>query len=115
MAGVTSLSAFGFVADALLRNQQPGAAAQVLAALVAGWIGLGTCWRLYYCLMRKDLGFDHRRAWWGLACATLFAIGLIATAVGPLMSRIVYFGWPLLAVAFFSAVLWRLRENTHAV
>ncbi|MNW16775.1 hypothetical protein D3C71_2157470 [compost metagenome] len=65
--------------------------------------------------MRKDLGFDHRRAWWGLACATLFAIGLIATAVGPLMSRIVYFGWPLLAVAFFSAVLWRLRENTHAV
>ena len=111
VAGFWSLLGFGFVADALLRGEHAGTAALVLAALVAGWIGLGTAWRLYYCLLRQDLGFDRQRAWWGLACGTLVAIGLIAAAAGPLMSRIVYFGWPLLAVAFFSIVLWRLRPQ----
>ncbi|MCD2512390.1 hypothetical protein [Comamonas endophytica] len=108
-AGFWSLLGFGFVADALLRSQHPGAAAMVLAALVGGWFGLGTAWRLYYCLLRGDLSFDRRRAWWGLGSGALVAISLIALSSGSLMFRLAFFGWPLLAVAFFGGVLWRLR------
>lgn len=115
VAGFWSLPGFAFVADALLRSQQPGTAALVLAALVAGWVGLGTAWRLYYCLLRKELDFDQRRAWWGLASGTLVAIGLMAATGGSLMFRIVFFGWPLLAVAFFGALLWRLQQKAATV
>lgn len=110
-AGFWSLLGLGFVADALLRSQQPGTAALVLAALVAGWVGLGTAWRLYYWLMRKETDFDRGRAAWGLASGTLVAIGLMATSGGSLMFRLAFFGWPLLAVAFFGAVLWRMRRQ----
>lgn len=115
VAGFWSLPGFAFVADALLRSQHPGTAVVVLAALVAGWIGLGTTWRLYYCLLRKELGFDRGRAWWGLACGTLVSIGLMVTSGSSLVGRIAYFGWPLLAVAFFSAVLWRMRGHAAHV
>lgn len=113
-AGFWSMLGFGFVADALLRGQRPGAAAIVLAALVAGWLGLGTAWRLYYCLLRQDLAFDHQRAWWGLASGALVAIGLMAVSGGSLMFRLVFLGWPLLAVLFFAAVLWRIGPRSLA-
>lgn len=110
-AGFWSMLGFGFVADALLRSQNPGVAGMVLSAIVAGWIGLGTAWRLYYCLLRKDFAFDRRRAWWGLASGTLVALSLMAVTSGSLLFRVVFLGWPLLAVAFFGIVLWRLRRQ----
>jgi hypothetical protein len=110
-AGFWSMLGFGFVADALLRSQHPGTAAAVLAAIVAGWIGLGTAWRLYYCLLRQELAFDRRRAGWGLAIGALVTIGLATLSGGSLLFRIGFYGWPLLAVAFFGAVLWRLHAN----
>lgn len=113
-AGFWSMLGFGFVADALLRSQNPGAAGMVLAAIVAGWIGLGTAWRLYYCLLRKDLGFDRRRAWWGLASGTLVAGSLMVVSAGSLLFRVVFLGWPLLAVAFFAGVLWHVRRESPA-
>lgn len=111
-AGFGSMLGIGFVADALLRGQSPGAAGMVLAAILAGWIGLGTAWRLYYCLLRGDLTFDLRRAWWGLASGTLVAISLMVVTGGSLVFRVALLGWPLLAVVFFGAVLWHVRGQT---
>ncbi len=109
-AGFWSMLGFGFVADALLRGEHPVAAALVLLALVAGWVGLGTAWRLYYGLLRGDAAVDLRRGWWGLASGALVCIALVAVTSGSLLFRICFFGWPLLAVAFLGAQLWRLRR-----
>lgn len=115
VAGFWSVLGFGFVADALLRSQHPVAAALVLAALVAGWIGLGTAWWLYYGLLREDAAIDLRRAWCGLASGALVCIALVAVTNGSLLFRLAFFGWPLLAVVFFGRVLWRFSQRTADV
>ena len=106
-AGFWTLLGVAWVVDALQSGQHTGAAIALIAAMAAGWFGLVTAWRLYYRLRRKDLAFDRRIAWCGLASGALVCIALIAMTGGSLLFRLGFFGWPLLAAAFFGAVLWR--------
>lgn len=103
-----SLLGAGFAADALRRGQHLLAATLLVAAMTAGWLGLVTLWRLHYRLLRKDLSFNRRVAWLGLACGVAASVGLMAVSSATPLMRALLFGWPLLAAAFFSTVLWRL-------
>lgn len=104
-AAFGSLLGIAWATDALQRGQHAGTAMALMAAMAAGWFGLVTAWRLYYQLLRREARFDRRIAWSGLASGALVCIGLIATTSGSLLFRIAFFGWPLLAVAFFGACL----------
>lgn len=97
-----------FAMDTFQRHEHVIASTVLLAALTAGWFGLVTLWRLYYCLLHKRTDFNRNVAWAGLAFGCLVSLGLIATTGGTLTFRVVFFDWPLLAAAFFAIVLWRL-------
>lgn len=114
VAGFWSLLGAAWVVDALRRGEHLGTAIALIAAMAGGWFGLVTAWRLYYRLRRGDLAFDRRVAWCGLACGALVSIGLIATTGGALLFRLGFFGWPLLAAAFFAALLWLLSQAAAA-
>ena len=114
VAGFWSLLGAAWVADALRRGEHTGTALALIAAMAGGWFGLVTAWRLHYRLRRKDLAFDLRMAWCGLASGALVCMGLIATTGGSLLFRAAFLGWPLLAVAFFGAALWRLSRAAAA-
>ncbi|QKV54889.1 hypothetical protein [Comamonas antarctica] len=111
-AAFGTLLGVAWAADALQRGQHLGAAMALIAAIAAGWFGLVTAWRLYYQMLRRNVTLDRRIAWCGLASAALVCIGLMATTGGSLMVRIAFFGWPLLAAAFFGACL-RIADQTE--
>lgn len=112
VSGFGSLLGFAFVADSFRRSDHVAAGAVLLVAMAAGWFGLVTSWRLYYGLLRGRTGFDRRVAWAGLTCGSLVSLGLMVATGGSLNFRIVFFGWPLLAAAFFGIALWRLRPGS---
>lgn len=111
VAGFWSLLGAAWVTDALGRGEHIGTALALIAAMAGGWFGLVTAWRLYYRLRRRDLAFDRRIAGCGLASGALVCMGLMATTGGSLLFRAAFLGWPLLAVAFFGVVLWRLSPQ----
>lgn len=113
-AGFWTLLGAAWVADALQRGEHMGTALALSAAMAAGWFGLVTGWRLHYHLQHQYLALDRRIAWSGLASSALVSIGLLVTTGGSLLFRLGFFGWPLLAVAFFAMVLWRLSGTAAA-
>jgi hypothetical protein len=108
VAAFFTLLGSGFASDALRRNEHTPAALATLAAMLAGWFGLTTLWRLHYRLLQGRLDFDRRVARAGLACGSVVSMALVASSGGTLAFRLVFFGWPLLAAAYFAVVLWRL-------
>jgi hypothetical protein len=104
-----------FVLDAFRRHDRVMTATALLAALVTGWFGLVTLWRLHYRLLQGRADFNQHVAWAGLACGCLVSLGLIAVTGGTLIFRIIFFGWPLLAAAYFAFVLWRLPPTSRHV
>lgn len=77
-------------------------------AMILGWFGLVTLWRLYYSLLRGDLSLNRRAAWTGLACGSLVSVAWIMASGGTVVFRLLFFGWPLLASTYFGVVLRRL-------
>lgn len=84
-----------------------------LVALVAGWFGMVTLWRLYYGFLRERSGLNRVTTWVGLVCGSLVSLALVTASGGSLTFRVLFFGWPLWAVAFFVVALARqpVRDN----
>ncbi|QEE23097.1 hypothetical protein CS053_00250 [Rhodanobacter glycinis] len=108
VAAFFSLLGAGFASDALRRHEHALAGLVALAALVAGWFGLVTLWRLHYRLLHARLDFNRPAAWAGLACGSVVVLALVLSSGGTLVFRVSFFGWPLLAAAYYAVVLWRL-------
>ena len=79
----------------------------VLFALLAGWFGIVTLWQLYHDFLGGEPHPNILVAWLGLACGCITSLVLIVTSGGSAMFRIVFFGWPLIAAAYFSFGLVR--------
>jgi len=107
-AAFWTLLGSGFTSDALRRHDHAPAAFALLAAMLAGWFGLVTLWRLHYLLLQGRTDFNRHTAWAGLACGCLVSLALIAVTGGTLVFRITFFGWPLLGAGYFMFALWRL-------
>lgn len=111
VAAFGSVPVAGLSVDAIRSGQLEWLAIAPLVALVAGWFGIVTLWRLYDCLLHGRHGFHRGLAWAGLACGSAVSATLVATGGGSTMFRVLFFGWPLLAVAFFVLALLRLRAR----
>lgn len=108
-AAFWSLPGIGFTSDALRHHDHAPAALAMLAAMLAGWFGLTTLWRLHDLLLQGCTDFNRPVACGGLVCGGLVSLALIVVTGGTLFFRVSVFGWPLLAAGYFMVVLWRLR------
>jgi len=107
-AAFWSLLGVGFSVAFFRTGDHVFASLLLLLAMAAGWFGIVTLWRLYY----SFLSDRHPRSnfvviWAGLACGCVTSLALIATTGGSILFRVVFFGWPLLAVALFLIALVR--------
>ena len=112
VAGFFTFMGLAFVAASLGDGEYTTSAVILLAAMVAGWFGLVTAWRLYDGMHRGHPNLSRPTAWAGLACGCVTSVGLIATTGGSIGFRLVFFGWPLLAAAFFAIALKRPPHAT---
>ncbi|WP_296249708.1 hypothetical protein [uncultured Stenotrophomonas sp.] len=101
-----------FALESIQRQQYLGSAALVLACLSGGWLGIVALWRAYFVLGTDQHSFNSTFIWMGFGCGSLVSLVLIGLVNGSLLFRGVFFGWPLLAVAVFTAML--LRRGTRA-
>jgi len=101
-----------FALESIQRQQHLGSAALVLACLSGGWLGIVALWRAYFVLGTDQHSFNSTFIWMGFCCGSLVSLVLIGLVNGSLLFRGVFFGWPLLAVAVFTAML--LRRGTRA-
>lgn len=101
-----------FAAESIQRHEHLGSAALVLTCLAGGWFGIIALWRAYTVLGTGQLTFNTTFIWIGFGCGSLVSLTLMGMANGSLLFRTLFFGWPLLAVAAFTAML--LRRRIHA-
>lgn len=101
-----------FVVDSIQQQQHPGSAALVLSCLTGGWFGIIALWRAYTVLGTGQLTFNKTFIWIGFGCGSLVSLTLMGMVNGSLLFSTLFFGWPLLAVAAFTAML--LRRRIHA-
>ena len=94
-----------FVVAGFRRSENVAGCAILLVAMLVGWFGLVTAWRLYHALLNGRTDFNRRVAWSGLACGSIVSVFLILASNGTLVFRIGFFGWPLLAAFFYAAWL----------
>lgn len=98
-----------FALESIQRQQHLGSAALVLACLSGGWLGIVALWRAYFVLGTGLLTFNKTFIWIGFGCGSLVSSTLMGMVNGSLLFRALFFGWPLLAVAAFTAMLLRRR------
>ena len=101
-----------FVVDSIKHQEHLGSAALVLAWLSGGWFGIIALWRAYFVLGTGQQISSKTFIWIGFGCGSLVSLMLIGTVNGSLLFRGLFFGWPLLAVAAFTAMLLRRRIHT---
>ena len=88
---------------------------KLLAMTLLGWAGLVTVALLYNHFLRSStLPAWHRRAWQGLLCGVVACIGLVGWFDTSLISRLVVFGWPLVAVVTFAGLLAAAQQREAA-
>lgn len=107
-----SLLGVTFVAKSVQRSEELGTAALVLLCLAGGWFGIIALWRAYIVLTTGQLAFRRTFIWIGFGCGSMVSLALIGMLAGPLLSGMLLFGWPLLAVSALTAML--LRRRVHA-
>lgn len=96
-----------FAAESIQRQEHLGSAALVLTCLTGGWLGIIALWRAYFVLGTGQRTFNTTFIWIGFGCGSLVSLTLIGMVNGSLLFRGLFFGWPLLAVAVFTAMLLR--------
>lgn len=96
-----------FAVDAIRSDEHVGNAVLMLLCLFAGWFGIVALWRAYYLLAGGQRSFSRRFLWIGFGCGSLVSAALIALVNGSLLFRALFFGWPMLAVIAFTAMLLR--------
>ena len=101
-----------FALDSIQRQEHQGNAVLVLSCLVGGWLGIVALWRAYFVLATDQRNFSTTRIWIGFGSGSLVSLMLIGMVNGSLLFRGLFFGWPLLAVVAFTAML--LRHDTRA-
>ena len=101
-----------FALDSIQRQEHQGNAVLVLSCLVGGWLGIVALWRAYFVLGTDQHTFNSTFIWIGFGCGSLVSLVLIGLVNGSLLFRGLFFGWPLLAVAVFTAML--LRRGSRA-
>lgn len=74
--------------------------------LVAGWFGLTTLWRLYYCFDAHRPPGNVNVHWAGLLAGCATSIALLLAVPGQLLAA-----WPLIAAIYFG---WLLRVSRLA-
>lgn len=105
VAGIWTLHGVPFVVAGFRRSENVAGCAILLVAMLVGWFGLVTAWRLYHALLNGRTDFNRRVAWSGLACGSIVSVLLILASNGTLVFRIGFFSWPLLAAFFYAAWL----------
>lgn len=105
--GATFFSLLGvtLVAKSIQHNEELGTAALIVLCLTGGWLGIIALWRAYIVLATGQLAFNSTFIWIGFSCGSLVSLALIGMLAGPLLSGMLFFGWPLLAVAGFTPML----------
>ena len=101
-----------FAVDSIQQQEHLSSAALVLTCLTGGWFGIIALWRAYFVLGTGQLTFNKTFVWIGFGCGSLVSLTLMVMVNGSLLFRALFLGWPLLAVAAFTAML--LRRSIHA-
>lgn len=109
-AAFWSLMGAAFAFKSLSRGEYVNTSLLVLLALAAGWFGIVTLWRTYYGLANRA-PFNRMLASVGLACGSAVSLALVANTGGTLAFRLLFFGWPLLAVLAFIPPLIRTQPR----
>lgn len=88
-----------------------GAHLELLAITVLGWVGLVTVVRLHtHFLQSTAVPAWSRFAWTGLVCGVVACMGLMGWINTSLAFRLVFLGWPLMAVWVFGGLLVRAKH-----
>lgn len=88
-------------------------AAFVTLALVFGWAGIASLWKLsvhFFYNPARPIWF--RRSLLGLACGVAVSGVFIATSGGSAEWRLLFFGWPVVAAAVLAILAWRAPHAT---
>lgn len=97
-----TLMGLAFSADSIRRGEQTSTGIFLLCAMFAGWFGLVTAWRVYYGILLERSNLNRPVTWVGLASGSLTSIALVYLSGGSFLFRIMFFGWPLIAVVYFA-------------
>ena len=100
-----------FAVDSIQRQEHLGSAALVLTWLTGGWFGIIALWHAYFVLGTGQPAFSKAFVWTGFGCGSLVSLTLMGMVNGSALFRTLFFGWPLLAVAAFTAMLLRRRNH----
>lgn len=88
-----------------------GAHLQLLAITVLGWTGLVTLVRLHNHFLRSNaVPARNSFAWTGLVCGVIACMGLMGWINASVEFRLVFLGWPLIAVLVFGWLLVRVQH-----
>ena len=98
-----------FAAESIQRHEHLGSTTLVLTCLIGGWFGIIALWRAYFVVGTGQLTFKTTFIWIGFGCGSLVCLMLMGMVNGSLLFSALFFGWPLLAVAAFTAMLLRRR------
>jgi hypothetical protein len=107
VAAFLTMMSFGVIIDGFRSGQGVGLSLGLIVALMGGWFGLSTLCDVHQNFVKCRWNFNRERAWWGLLSGSLVSILLIASSAGSLAFRVMFFGWPLLAVAYYALAIWR--------
>lgn len=89
-----------------------GAHLQLLAITILGWAGLVTVVRLHtHFLQSTAVPAWNRFAWTGLVCGVIACVGLMGWINASIEFRLVFLGWPLMAVLVFGGLLVLARKQ----
>lgn len=92
--------------DALVHDTYGVSPGMMLALIALGWIGIFTLWKLLnYFHYSSEPPTNALFYWFGLLCGSTASIILVISSGGTLLFKMLFFGWPLLAVMIFSIML----------
>jgi hypothetical protein len=110
VAALSSIFLIGSVVDAIRPGHDPINGLFVILFIIFGWFGIVTLWRLYHAFLEPNSpNINQPLAWLGLFCGSTASVILVVSAGGTITFKLLFFGWPLIAAAFFSALL--LKRN----
>lgn len=109
-AALYSMFGIGFAIDVIRRGHDAIEGLFLILFLLCGWFGIVTLWRLYHAFLESHSPSINRPlAWLGLFCGSAASVILVVSAGGTITFKLLFFGWPLIAAVFFSALL--LKPN----
>lgn len=110
VAALSSIFLIGSIINAIRPGHDPTNGLFVIFFMFFGWFGIVTLWRLYHAFLESNSpNVNEPLAWLGLFCGSAASVILVVSAGGTITFKLLFFGWPLIAAVFFSALL--LKPN----